>query len=139
MLGGALADPVDWGVLLFSAPSKDLVEAFARADPYVTGGLVTDWTVRDLDHRGWRGRRKSAPARTCNPAAIRLLYFIGPGLAGRNESLTPPAFLCTMRVLYSRVDSVPCSRTITARRVAPLSFVCCATRRCAASRNSCAC
>src|SRR3954464_11800547 len=42
VLGGALADPVDLGVLFFSAPSKDLVEAFARVDPYVTGGLVTE-------------------------------------------------------------------------------------------------
>jgi uncharacterized protein YciI len=46
ILGGALADPVDMGVLFFSASSKDLVEAFATADPYVTGGLVTEWKVR---------------------------------------------------------------------------------------------
>jgi uncharacterized protein len=46
ILAGAFADPVDGAVLFFSAPSKDLVEAFARADPYVTGGLVTDWKVR---------------------------------------------------------------------------------------------
>jgi uncharacterized protein YciI len=46
ILGGAFADPVDGAVLFFSAPSKDLVEAFARADPYVTSGLVTEWKVR---------------------------------------------------------------------------------------------
>src|SRR5262245_58933390 len=46
LLGGALADPVDLGVLFFSAPSRDVVEAFAKADPYVTGGLVTEWKVR---------------------------------------------------------------------------------------------
>ena len=46
LLGGALADPMDGGVLLFSAPSKDLVEDFARNDPYVTAGLVTEWKVR---------------------------------------------------------------------------------------------
>lgn len=46
LLGGAFADPVDGAVLLFSAPSKDLVEDFARKDPYVTGGLVTRWRVR---------------------------------------------------------------------------------------------
>jgi uncharacterized protein YciI len=46
VLAGAFADPVDGAVLLFSAPSKDPVEAFAKADPYVTGGLVTDWKVR---------------------------------------------------------------------------------------------
>jgi uncharacterized protein YciI len=37
---------VDLGVLFFSAPSRDVVEAFARIDPYVTGGLVTEWKVR---------------------------------------------------------------------------------------------
>jgi len=46
MLAGALADPVDGGVLWFSAPSKDVVERFAADDPYVKGGLVTKWTVR---------------------------------------------------------------------------------------------
>jgi uncharacterized protein YciI len=47
LLGGAFADPVDGAVLFFSAPSKDVVEAFAKVDPYVTGGLVTEWTVRE--------------------------------------------------------------------------------------------
>ncbi len=46
LLAGAFADPVDGAVLLFSAPSKDLVENFAREDPYVTGGLVMGWKVR---------------------------------------------------------------------------------------------
>ena len=46
LLGGAFADPVDGAVLFFLAPSKDLVEDFARKDPYVTGGLVTNWKVR---------------------------------------------------------------------------------------------
>ena len=46
ILAGALADPVDGAVLFFSAPSKDVIEAFAKADPYVTGGLVTEWKVR---------------------------------------------------------------------------------------------
>jgi uncharacterized protein YciI len=47
ILGGAFADPVDGAVLFFSVPSKDVVEAFAKADPYVTGGLVTKWQVRE--------------------------------------------------------------------------------------------
>jgi uncharacterized protein YciI len=46
LLGGALADPVDGAVLLFRADSIAVVEAFARADPYVVGGLVTRWRVR---------------------------------------------------------------------------------------------
>ena len=47
LLGGALADPVDGTVLLFQSDSPDTVEAFARADPYVTNGLVTRWRVRE--------------------------------------------------------------------------------------------
>jgi uncharacterized protein len=47
LLGGALADPIDGGVLFFSAASKSVVEQFARDDPYVTGGLVTKWVVRE--------------------------------------------------------------------------------------------
>jgi uncharacterized protein YciI len=45
ILAGALADPVDGGVLWFSAPDKATVERFAE-DPYVKGGLVTKWLVR---------------------------------------------------------------------------------------------
>jgi uncharacterized protein YciI len=46
MLAGALADPVDGGVLWFSAPNQAVVERFAKEDPYVTSGLVTRWFVR---------------------------------------------------------------------------------------------
>ena len=46
MLAGALTDPIDTGVLWFSAPDKEVVERFAAEDPYVKGGLVTKWTVR---------------------------------------------------------------------------------------------
>lgn len=46
LLAGAFADPVDGAALLFCAASKDPVEKFAREDPYVTGGLVTQWKVR---------------------------------------------------------------------------------------------
>lgn len=47
ILAGALADPVDGAVLLFKADGKDVVEAFARVDPYVVNGLVTRWRVRE--------------------------------------------------------------------------------------------
>ena len=47
VLGGALADPVDGAVLLFSADSSAVAEAFAAADPYVRSGLVTRWRVRE--------------------------------------------------------------------------------------------
>ncbi len=47
VLGGALADPTDGAVLLFRAESRQTVEDFARADPYVVNGLVKRWTVRE--------------------------------------------------------------------------------------------
>ena len=43
VLGGAL-EPADRAVLLFHDCA--MAEAFARADPYVTEGLVTQWEVR---------------------------------------------------------------------------------------------
>ncbi|MCX4165281.1 MULTISPECIES: YciI-like protein [Paraburkholderia] len=46
LLAGALADPVDGAVLLFSGESPAVAEAFAKADPYVREGLVTRWRVR---------------------------------------------------------------------------------------------
>jgi uncharacterized protein len=46
MLAGALGDPPDAALLVFRAESATPVEAFARADPYVTEGLVTAWRVR---------------------------------------------------------------------------------------------
>jgi uncharacterized protein len=46
-LAGAFADPVDGAALFFSASSKSVVEQFAKDDPYVTGGLVTKWVVRE--------------------------------------------------------------------------------------------
>lgn len=46
VLAGALADPVDGAVLIFRGPSPQPAEAFAKADPYVTNGLVTRWRVR---------------------------------------------------------------------------------------------
>jgi uncharacterized protein YciI len=46
ILGGALAEPVDSAVLLFSADSPKVAEQFAAADPYVRNGLVKNWRVR---------------------------------------------------------------------------------------------
>ncbi|MGA7929882.1 MAG: YciI-like protein [Candidatus Sulfotelmatobacter sp.] len=47
LLGGALANPVDGAVLLFQSDSAELVEKFAKADPYVTSGAVKRWYVRE--------------------------------------------------------------------------------------------
>ncbi|RZF25263.1 hypothetical protein EVC45_34260 [Paraburkholderia sp. UYCP14C] len=47
LLAGALAEPTDGAVLLFSGASAVVAEAFAKADPYVLSGLVTRWRVRE--------------------------------------------------------------------------------------------
>jgi uncharacterized protein len=47
ILGGALAHPPDAAILLFQTASPSEVEAFAKADPYVMGGLVKRWWVRE--------------------------------------------------------------------------------------------
>ena len=46
LLAGALSDPADRALLVFRAPERAIVEAFARHDPYVINGLVTRWEVR---------------------------------------------------------------------------------------------
>jgi uncharacterized protein len=43
LLGGAVGDPVESALLLFT--SDDAARAFAAADPYVANGLVTAWRV----------------------------------------------------------------------------------------------
>lgn len=47
LLAGPLNAPMDGSVLLFRAPDRETVEAFARADPYVTQGVVQRWRVRE--------------------------------------------------------------------------------------------
>lgn len=47
VLAGALADPPDGAVILFRGESRDVAERFAKADPYVTNGLVSSWRVRE--------------------------------------------------------------------------------------------
>ncbi len=47
ILGGALANPVDGAVLLFSGNSPAVAESFAQNDPYVRNGLVKNWRVRE--------------------------------------------------------------------------------------------
>jgi uncharacterized protein YciI len=46
MFAGPLGDPPDGALLVFRADSAAPVEDFARADPYVSEGLVTAWRVR---------------------------------------------------------------------------------------------
>ncbi|MGC9158302.1 MAG: YciI-like protein [Terracidiphilus sp.] len=46
LLAGAVGDPADGAVLLFEGDSPEIAEKFARADPYVTHGIVKRWSVR---------------------------------------------------------------------------------------------
>ena len=46
VLGGALADPADQAVILFSGEDPSAAEAFVAADPYVREGLVRAWRIR---------------------------------------------------------------------------------------------
>ncbi len=46
LLAGALPDPYDRALLVWTAP-REVVERFAETDPYVVHGLVTGWSVRE--------------------------------------------------------------------------------------------
>jgi uncharacterized protein YciI len=46
VIAGALAEPSDYAILMFSGDSPEAAERFAKADPYVTEGLVKSWRVR---------------------------------------------------------------------------------------------
>ena len=47
LMAGALADPVDGALLVFSTEDKTIVASFAEADPYVINGLIKAWRVRE--------------------------------------------------------------------------------------------
>lgn len=46
VMAGALHDPVDGAVLVFKTNNPSVPEEFAKHDPYVLNGLVTNWRVR---------------------------------------------------------------------------------------------
>lgn len=47
-LGGAVPqDEPPFGLLLFKGETAQVAEDFARADPYVTQGVVAKWRVRE--------------------------------------------------------------------------------------------
>ena len=46
-LAGALTDPADRALLVWSTEDRAVVEAFAAGDPYVRNGLVREWRVRE--------------------------------------------------------------------------------------------
>jgi hypothetical protein len=46
VLGGALTEPADRAILMFKGETSEVARDFAKADPYVTSGLIKSWTVR---------------------------------------------------------------------------------------------
>jgi len=86
VLGGAFANPVDGAVLLFNGDSPSVAEEFAKADPYVTGGAVKRWYVREWttvvgDQAATPVKPdQAAPGASCEPASERTVGFSGPVL-----------------------------------------------------------
>jgi hypothetical protein len=67
VLAGAYADPADGALLVFEGESREVVERFVNADPYVKNGLVRSWRVRP-----WTtvvGALASTPVRPDTPKA----------------------------------------------------------------------
>ncbi len=46
LMAGALAEPVDGAVFVFTTDDRSVVEDFVAKDPYVREGLVTTWRIR---------------------------------------------------------------------------------------------
>ncbi|MGH3904375.1 MAG: YciI-like protein [Pseudonocardiaceae bacterium] len=46
LMAGALADPVDGAVFVFTTDDRAVAEDFVTRDPYVLEGLVTSWRIR---------------------------------------------------------------------------------------------
>ena len=47
LLGGALQNPVDSGLLIFDAAKQDVVQ-YAENDPYNKNGLIKSYSVREI-------------------------------------------------------------------------------------------
>jgi hypothetical protein len=45
-MGGALSEPADSAVLVFQGEDASVAAEFAKTDPYVLNGLITEWHVR---------------------------------------------------------------------------------------------
>ena len=46
VMAGALADPPDGAVFVFTGDGPSVASRFAESDPYVRNGIVTSWRVR---------------------------------------------------------------------------------------------
>jgi uncharacterized protein len=45
VMAGPIGDPPNGALIVFAQDGAEAAEAFARADPYVEAGLVTEWRV----------------------------------------------------------------------------------------------
>jgi hypothetical protein len=46
LMAGAVGEPVEGALLVFTADHQAVIEEFVAQDPYVREGLVTGWRVR---------------------------------------------------------------------------------------------
>lgn len=46
IMAGAFAEPADGGAFIFKSDNPIAAETFAKKDPYVKNGLITEWYVR---------------------------------------------------------------------------------------------
>jgi uncharacterized protein YciI len=46
VIAGALDEPADGAVLVFKGENPLIAEEFAKNDPYVRNGLISEWKVR---------------------------------------------------------------------------------------------
>ncbi len=46
LMAGAVGEPIEGAVLVFTTEDQSVVEEFVAQDPYVNEGLVTGWQVR---------------------------------------------------------------------------------------------
>jgi uncharacterized protein YciI len=46
LMAGAVGEPIEGALLVFTADDQAVVEEFVAQDPYVEEGLVTAWQVR---------------------------------------------------------------------------------------------
>jgi len=49
LIAGAAGDPVDGGLFVFQNTTKEDIEAFVKADPYVKADLVSSWDIRPFN------------------------------------------------------------------------------------------
>ena len=66
LLGGAI-EGMEEAALLFAGEDATAAEAFARADPYVTNGLVAAWRVREWLTVAGEGAANKVPPADLSP------------------------------------------------------------------------